>query len=272
MGSWALDLDGVLWRGDAPIAGAAEAVARLRAAGERVAFVTNNAKPTRAQMAAKLADHGIDAGDDLITSPMAAASLLARGERVVACGGPGVVEAILAAGAEPLDPSSLEPRDVAGTVDAVVVGLHTDVDYHRIAVAAAAARAGARLVATNDDSTYPADGVLMPGAGAIVAAVERASGIVAAVAGKPHAAMADLVRARLGPDGIVVGDRADTDGALAVAVGWSFALVLSGVTHESDLPTEPTAEWVASDLAELVDRLLDVSPDGATPRGGDVRS
>ena len=116
----------------------------------------------------------------------------------------------------------------------MVVGFHREFDYERLRVASTAVRAGARLLASNDDATYPtADGPI-PGGGSILAAVERASGVAATVAGKPHRPMADLIRARLGPAGIVVGDRPDTDGALATAMGWRFGLVLSGVTVSAD--------------------------------------
>ena len=77
----------------------------------------------------------------------------------------------------------------------MVVGLHLDFDYHRMAAAATAVRAGARLVATNDDTTYPAaDGVLLPGAGSILAVHRDGLGAEPIVAGKPYVAMADLVR------------------------------------------------------------------------------
>ena len=83
----------------------------------------------------------------------------------------------------------------------MVVGFHRDFDYERLRVASTAVRAGARLLASNDDATYPtADGPI-PGGGSILAAVERASGVAATVAGKPHRPMADLIRARLGPAG-----------------------------------------------------------------------
>src|SRR5699024_8988611 len=88
--TWILDLDGVVWLGDAPIDGAAGAVAALQRAGETVAFVTNNSFPRRADVAAKLAAHGIEAHGEVITSAMAAASLVEPGERVLVCGGPGV--------------------------------------------------------------------------------------------------------------------------------------------------------------------------------------
>jgi len=248
--AWVLDLDGVVWRGDRPIMGAAEAVARLRADGQRVLFVTNNALPTRRQVESKLVRHGIDPGDDVITSPMAAASLLVPGERVLACAGAGVIEALAAQGVVVIDADEPDP----GPVDAVVVGLHLTFDYARLDVAARAARAGARLIATNDDTTYPGEHGLSPGAGALLAAVVTASGATPVIAGKPYAAMVDLVRARAGPQGVAVGDRADTDGRFARALGYRFGLVLSGVTTEADLPIEPAPDHTAPDLAALVDQ------------------
>src|SRR4051812_44281885 len=115
--AWVLDLDGVVWRGSDPIAGAADAVARVRAAGHRVWFVTNNALPLRGEVAAKLLAHGMDPADDVVTSPMAAASLVQPGERVLVCAGAGVTEAVEARGAEAVDASAR----AAGTIDAVIV-------------------------------------------------------------------------------------------------------------------------------------------------------
>jgi 4-nitrophenyl phosphatase len=252
--AWILDLDGVIWRGDQPIPGAARAVERLRAAGEEVWFVTNNALPRRAQVADKLRAHGIDPLDRLVTSPMAAASLVEPGERVLACAGAGVVEALTERGAAVVDASG----DPAGRFDAVVVGLHLDFDYARLRATADAVRDGARLIATNDDTTYPAaGGRIQPGAGSILAAVVAASGVAAIVAGKPYAAMAEVVRHRAGPTGVAVGDRADTDGRFAEALGYRFGLVLTGVTRPEDLPVTPEPDLVAVDLDTLVGQLLD---------------
>ncbi len=93
--TWALDCDGVVWLGDEPIPGAPEAVARLHAAGQRVVFLTNNSGPRRADHLAKLQKMGMPTADeDLISSPMAAASLLEKGERALVLGGPGVLEAL----------------------------------------------------------------------------------------------------------------------------------------------------------------------------------
>ncbi|NIQ56034.1 MAG: HAD hydrolase-like protein, partial [Gemmatimonadetes bacterium] len=97
--------------------------------------------------------------------------------------------------------------------------------------AARAVRAGARFVATNHDATYPTPDGLLPGAGSIVAAVEVASEREAEVAGKPHPPMRRLVRERCGGEEIwVVGDRIDTDLAMAFEEGWGTALVLTGVS------------------------------------------
>lgn len=243
---FALDLDGVVWLGDEPLPGAADAVARLRAAGEAVVFCTNNSNQPVAEVEAKLSRQGIPAEGDVVTSAMAAAALIRPGERVLVCAGPGAVEAVAARGA-------VAVRE--GEADAVLVGLHLDFDYDRLRVAATAVRGGARLLATNDDATYPTVDGPIPGGGAILAAVETASGASATVAGKPHPPMADLIRARLGPVGVMVGDRPETDGRFAVALGYRFALVLSGVTPSAE-GVAPTPDLVAPDLATLVDTLL----------------
>jgi 4-nitrophenyl phosphatase len=97
---------------------------------------------------------------------------------------------------------------------------------------------------------------LIPGAGAILAGIERASGERAVVAGKPYQPMVDTVRARLpGGDGIVVGDRPDTDGRFARALSYRFALVLTGVTTADQVDSvDPQPDEVAPDLATLVER------------------
>jgi len=245
--AWVIDLDGVVWLVDDAIAGAAEAIARLRAAGERLAFVTNFSFGRRADIDAKLRAHGIDPGDDVVTSAMAAATLVEPEERVLVCGGPGVVEALEGRGCDVV---------FDGDADAVVVGYHDDFDYRRMTVASTAVLRGARLIGTNGDSTYPTPAGPIPGAGAILASIVTATGATPTIAGKPHRPVADLVRARLGADGVVVGDRVDTDGALAAALGYRFALVLSGVTTGSDLPVDPAPDEVAADLATLVGRHL----------------
>ncbi|MEY2452436.1 MAG: hypothetical protein QOD92_2010 [Acidimicrobiaceae bacterium] len=245
--NWVLDLDGVVWLAETPIPGAAEAVQRLQASGGTVVFVTNNSHPTTADYERKLERHGIHAPGAVITSAMAAAALVTAGERALVFGGPGVVEALEKRGAVIVDD---------GQPDVVLVGFHREFDYERMRIASTAVRAGARLIATNDDATYPTPQGLIPGAGAILAGIERASGARAVVAGKPYAPMADTVRAHLDEgDGIVVGDRPDTDGRFARTLGYRFALVLTGVVTANDVAlVEPTPDDVAPDLLSLVVR------------------
>jgi len=242
--AWLLDLDGVVWRGDEPIRGSAAAVAEVRSRGERVVFVTNNSSATVAQYLDKLSGCGLPVeAADLVTSAQAAASLVERGATALVCAGPGVVEA-------------LEERGVStvrrGDADTVVVGWHRDFDFDRLTAAFTAVQGGARLVGTNDDATYPVPGGLLPGAGSILAAVAYATGVVPLVAGKPHAAMAALLARRVPDANIMVGDKPETDGAMARALGVPFALVLSGVTTADQLPVDPTPDHLADDLAALV--------------------
>jgi HAD superfamily hydrolase (TIGR01450 family) len=245
-----LDLDGVIWLADRAIPGAADAVARLRAGGHRVVFVSNNSFARVADVEAKLAGFGIPAENDVLTSAVAAATLLKPGDRVLLCAGPGAADAVTNAGATIVDD---------GDADAVVVGFHRSFDYEELRRAATAVRRGARLIGTNDDATYPTPDGPIPGGGSILAAVATGSGVTPVVAGKPYEPMAHLVRAELGHDlsaAVMVGDRPDTDGRFARAIGCRFGLVFSGVTHRSDLPVNPTPDLVADDLAGLVTTIL----------------
>ena len=245
------DLDGVIWLAHRPIPGSVEAVTRLRASGRRVLFITNNSSAPIVDQEDALAGIGIPAVGDVFTSAGAAAALIHSGERVLVCGGPGVVEAVTAAGAAPV------PGDSAsGTgVDVVVVGFHRDFDYERLRIAATAVRNGARLVGTNDDATYPTPDGPIPGGGAILAAVATAAGVAPVIAGKPHPPMATAVLDLLGrPDPaslLVVGDRPSTDGLFAAVLGCPFALVRSGVTPPATAVNVPVA-IDAPDLAAVV--------------------
>ncbi len=252
------DLDGVIWRGDEPIAGAVKGVAALRDAGLRVAFLSNNSSVPVDGVVEKLQRFGVDArAEDVLTSALAAAALLEAtvpaGARILVCAGPGVVEALEAVGLTPV---------TDGPCDAVVVGFHREFDFDRLDRAAAAIRGGARFVATNLDATYPVAGGLLPGAGSLVAAVATAAGRAPEVAGKPDRPTVELVRARLGTQGVMVGDRPSTDGALAAALDWPFALVLSGVTGFEAPPggeavPDPRPPFVGADLGSLVEPITE---------------
>ena len=245
--TWVLDCDGVLWLADTPIAGAANAVAELRSAGKRVVFITNNSSPTVAENVAKLQGIGIPATEaDVLTSAQAAAAMIEPGSTALVCAGVGVEEALQRRGVRIVR---------TGRADAVVVGFHRDFDFDRLTAAFRAVQAGARLIGTNDDATYPTPTGPLPGGGSILAAVAYASGAKAEVAGKPFDPMATLIRERLGGVETVVGDRPSTDGRLAVRLGARFALVLSGVTSERDLPVDPRPDVVAADLSAVLGQV-----------------
>ena len=250
-GTWVVDLDGVVWLAGRPIPGVDEAVSRLRSVGVRVLFATNNALPTRAELQRQLAHCGITADDaDLLRSADVAAGLLQPGTTAVVLGGDGVLEALAARGV------TVVPE---GPADAVVVGLTRDFTYQRLTTAVTAVRDGARLIGTNEDATYPTPEGLVPGAGAILAAVTTASGVSAEVAGKPHRPTADAIVARVDPRElrVMVGDRPSTDGALAAQLGIPFGLVLSGVTRNGEVPAEAGPAATAPDFLRLVQQALD---------------
>ena len=248
---WILDCDGVAWLADDVIPGVPEAVARLREAGNRILFITNNSSRRIGDLLEKFEGMGmpIDA-DELVTSAQAAAAMLEQGTTALVCAGEGVWEALEARGIEPVH---------EGDADAVVVGFHKSFDYGRLEAAYQAVRSGARLIGTNGDVTYPTPKGPIPGGGALLAAVAAATSVEPDIAGKPHQPMADLVRERLGgdvDDGILVGDRPDTDGLMARRLDVPFALVFTGVTTEDDLPVDPEPATTAPDLPALVDQEL----------------
>lgn len=247
--SWVLDLDGVLWLGDDPLPGAADAVARLRQAGRRVIFLTNNSSLTVAEYLKKLSGVGVPAeAADLVTSAQAAAGLVEPGQRALVCAGEGVSEALAGRGANLVDKA---PADV------VVVGFTRDFDFARLAAATTAVLDGARLIGTNDDATYPTSGGPLPGAGSLVAAVAYAGGATPTLAGKPYQPVADLLHRRVeGAVELMVGDRPSTDGLFARRLGTRFGLVRSGVTRPGQPAPDPAPDYDAADLAHLVDQVL----------------
>ena len=263
------DLDGVFWRGDEAISGSAAAIAKLRAAEFKVIFISNNSYSTPETICAKLTDFGVPAqSSDLLTSASAAAAMMqgqssAQGQkkcRAMVLGGPGLRQALVDAGVD-----VFEPKKTGAVVpDAVVAGFDPEFDFAAVDEAARAIRSGARFIATNRDPTYPVPGEVVPGAGALVAAIAVASGCEPEVAGKHEAPTVELTRQRIEGYAVVVGDRPSTDGALAESLGIDFALVLSGVT--SAIPVlggesipDPAPRWVSEDLAALVPHLLEIS-------------
>jgi 4-nitrophenyl phosphatase len=261
------DLDGVIWLAHEPIAGSVDAVERLRLSGRRVVFVTNNSAAPIGAHEAALAEIGIPAEGDVVSSAIATARLIEPGERVLVTGGPGIVEAVEQRGGIAVANTGVA-SDLRAPIDAVIVGLDRSFDYARLTIAAAALRSGARLIGTNSDPTYPTSRGLAPGGGSIVAAVATAGEATPVFGGKPNPSMAAVISERVARSGhpfdpaaaLMVGDRSDTDGLMAVAVGCPFALVRSGATSRDvvidHVAGQPVIAIDAADLAAVADVVL----------------
>ena len=243
------DIDGVIYRGDRALPGSDLALQRLRDAGVTVHFATNNSTKSALRVSEKLTlITGVEIGSDsIVTSSQAAVHLLGEGSGpVMVLGSEGIVSA--------LDDAGIEITEDSLAAKAVLVGLDFDLNYDRLTRAADAVRFGARFIATNTDPTFPVAEGLLPGGGAMVAAVRTTTGVEPEVAGKPHAPMRALLRAKGIGEAWVIGDRVDTDIALANAEpDWTSILVLTGVTGPGDAAD---ADYVVADLAAAVDLVL----------------
>lgn len=243
------DLDGVVYSGDEPIPGAAAALEEMMGAGVTLLFATNNSTRSPSNVVAKiLRVSGVVVDpSQIITSALAAVSMMGGNDvPVLVIGGDGIFGA--------LTDANIEMTDDPAKAGSVIIGLDRDITYQKLSDAASAVRGGARFIATNDDPTFPTADGLLPGSGALVAAVSVASGIAPEVAGKPNEPMRALLRARIEGKTWVIGDRVDTDIALAEAEpGWRSILVHTGVTGpEDDIGTADTAVDDLSEAAKVV--------------------
>ena len=249
-----LDLDGVVYRGGEPVAGAAAHLLAVKARGMRLGYVTNNASRTPAVVADQLAAMGIPADESqVVTSAQAVARLIAEalpaGAAVLVVGGSGLVAALHEHGLQTVASAEEDPR-------AVVQGLSPDVGWRQLHEAAIAVQRGVPWYAANTDRTIPTSRGSAPGNGMLVAAVAEASGGWPSVAGKPAPALFTEAVRRLGSDRpLVVGDRLDTDIEGAVRFGVDSLLVLTGVTDLGALLAAPPGRrptFVGRDLAALL--------------------
>ncbi len=250
-----LDLDGTVYLGHRPIEHVAKALEQAAAKGARSIYVTNNASRPPALVAAQLVEMGLDAvPDDVLTSPQAASKMLIdrhpSGSAVLVVGAAALADEVAAVGLVPVREAIADPV-------AVVQGHSPDTGWAHLAEACIALRAGADWVAANVDSTLPTDRGLLPGNGAMVAALVAATGLIPRVAGKPARPMIDAAIARTGSAApLVVGDRLDTDIEAGVNAGVPSLLVFTGVSTPADLLAAPENQrptYLAFDLRGLVD-------------------
>jgi 4-nitrophenyl phosphatase len=269
------DLDGVIYRGPEPVSGAADLVRELHERGARVRFATNNSMVAREGYVERLAAMGIRSiREEIVTSTSATIEHLQREdgqiEHVMAVGADGMLDELRAAGFAAIAAADAAPTEYAGgplpdTFDAVIAGLDPAFDYHRLAAASAAVRAGARFVATNVDRRYPTAIGFLPGAGAIVSAIAAAADTEPEVIGKPEPAMFEAILSMAGVaagEAVVIGDNPDADIVAARRARIASVLVLTGVADRRTAETlvgerrpDAVVEGPAEAMALLASRI-----------------
>jgi HAD superfamily hydrolase (TIGR01457 family) len=230
---WLFDLDGTVYLGERLIPGADTAIATLRAAGRRVAFLSNKPLQTRAEYAAKLTSLGVPAApDDVINSSLVLARYLRDrdpGAPVFVIGEPPMREEMRAHGFEVRSDER---------VRWVVIAFDRTFDYAKLNVALQAVKQGARLIATNPDRTCPVEGGEIPDCAGMIAAVEAVTDRkVEVIVGKPSPIILEVALGALGvraDETAIVGDRIETDMVMGRRLGLATVLVLSGVTRADD--------------------------------------
>jgi glycerol-1-phosphatase len=241
------DIDGVLMRGETAVAGAGETLAALDARGVPTVYVTNNARRTPAEITAWLRAAGLTiAAERVVTSGLAAAALLPPDTACLVIGMAGLREA--------LSDRGCRFDDNPATAEAVVVGFDRTLCWEDLRRATEAIVRGARFIGTNGDTTLPVENGIWPGNGAILAALEAATGVAPEIAGKPNAPLFTAAAERLAAAPLLmVGDRLETDIAGAAGVGWDSALVLTGVDdHGAAAAADPQPTYILTGVADLL--------------------
>jgi glycerol 3-phosphatase-2 len=261
-----VDLDGVVWIGRDPVPGSVETLRTLSAVGRRIVFVTNNPGRLPAAYAERLRELGVEVGEgQIVTAGVVVARLAGEaageGGGAFVIGAPALKEMVAAEGARLLE------GEEAWEAKAVVVSGHRGFDYEELLTAKRALERGAAFFATSHDPTMPYPGGELPGTGAILAAVETASGRRAEIAGKPERHLFEMARKALvcsfsGDSNkkeqmsgrvAMVGDRISSDIAGGKAAGLETILVLSGTTtREEAQSADPAPDFVLEDLSGLL--------------------
>jgi 4-nitrophenyl phosphatase len=249
-------MDGVLWRGKQPLPGLQDFFRTLRERLIGLQLVSNNATLTPQGVQARLAGLGVDVTlQEVLTSSMAAGNYLARllppGSPVYAIGQEGLRTALKDAGLKVLERGE--------GARAVVVGMDFEVTWSKLAEAAYALAQAEHFVATNPDLSFPTERGLAPGNGAILAALQAATGRAPLVVGKPEPHLFQEGLRRLGlpaESTVAAGDRLDTDILGGQRAGLRTALLLTGVTRAEELAGSPIKpDWVFPDLPAFTSAL-----------------
>ena len=248
-----LDLDGVVYEGQAAIHGAVDAIHVAQSASLKIGYVTNNSSRRPETICEQLAGFGIASlPSDIISSGQTGVEILSKmiepGAKVLVVGGEGLRKRVIDGGFRLVESSDDEPA-------AVIQGFAPDVAWRDLAEAAFSIQRGAKWVATNQDWTLPQERGLAPGNGTLVSAVHTAVGILPVVAGKPEPAIFRTAQQHFDSQApLFVGDRIDTDILGANRAAIDCALVLTGVSTRKELlgiGPEGRPTYVLSNLSEL---------------------
>jgi 4-nitrophenyl phosphatase len=261
-----IDMDGVLWHGDQAIIGLTDFFQTLRAQNLRFILATNNASLTPPQYVNKLAKMGVTVTEnEILTSGMATALYLSQHEdpattRVFVLGEAGASEPLRQCGFTLTGLYQLNSAKTPGEgADIVVCGKDQTLSWDKLATASLNIRAGAKFIGTNADTTLPTEYGITHGNGAILAALQAATGVSPTIIGKPEPIIYQQAMALLGTDPaetVAIGDRLETDILGAVRTGIRSLMVLTGVSTEADLETSdygPT--WVMADIRAVTEAL-----------------
>ena len=235
-----LDMDGVLVRGNTPIPGAQEFIAKLVETQTPFLILTNNPIYTPRDLQHRLATIGLEVPETrLFTSSMATAQFLAQQRphgTAFAIGESGLTQAL----------HDIGYVQTSSNPDYVVLGETTSYNFEMISKAIRLISAGARFIATNPDTSGPTEKGIEPACGAMAALIEAVTNVKPYFVGKPNPLMMRNALNYVGAHSentIMVGDRMDTDVIGGIEAGMETILVLSGVTREADIarfPYQPT--------------------------------
>ena len=245
-----IDMDGVLYLGDRPMPCLPEFFAFLRERSIQFILATNNSTRTSREYVDKLARMGVTVSpSEVLVSGQAAARFLAReyapGTRLHVFGMKALKQAMTEAGFVLADEE----------VELVVASMDREVTYEKLKRASLLIRGGARFIATNLDPTNPSEEGLLPGTGAMIAALETASGVKPTAIGKPNPVMYQLAMEQMNarPETTaVIGDRADTDILGGKRAGLTTICVLSGSSDRAEAEAFE-ADMFVDDIARMLE-------------------